>query len=115
MVRCLAGLRSSYGLLRPGKCIPIPSTNSSKVNNKPTTQLAIVYATSNLKINIDIFCRIVAGFVFEGKVLANIWFFDIGYITTIKGLYFAEDMKLCDYCKVPSPTCSYPSLTHRYP
>ncbi|KAJ6183601.1 hypothetical protein N7519_004902 [Penicillium mononematosum] len=47
--------------------------------------LALVYATSNLKINIDIFCRIVAGFVFEGKVLANIWFFDIGYITTIKG------------------------------
>ncbi|KGO40674.1 Oligopeptide transporter OPT superfamily [Penicillium expansum] len=46
--------------------------------------LALVYATSNLKINIDIFCRIVAGFVFEGKVLANIWFFDIGYITTIK-------------------------------
>ncbi|KAJ5265113.1 hypothetical protein N7524_006131 [Penicillium chrysogenum] len=31
--------------------------------------LALVYATSNLKINIDIFCRIVAGFVFEGKVL----------------------------------------------
>lgn len=39
-------------------------------------QLALVYATSNLKINIDIFCRIVAGFVFPGKVLANIWFFD---------------------------------------
>lgn len=36
----------------------------------------MVYATSNLKINIDIFCRIVAGFVFPGKVLANIWFFD---------------------------------------
>ncbi|CAG8895041.1 unnamed protein product [Penicillium egyptiacum] len=60
--------------------------------------LALVYATSNLKINIDVFCRIVAGFVFEGKVLANIWFFDIGYITTIKGLYFAQDMKLAYYC-----------------
>ncbi|KAJ5259589.1 hypothetical protein N7478_012570 [Penicillium angulare] len=63
--------------------------------------LAIVYATSNLKINIDIFCRIVAGFVFPGKVLANIWFFDIGYITTIKGLYFAQDMKLAYYCHIP--------------
>ncbi|KAJ5618238.1 hypothetical protein N7528_006881 [Penicillium herquei] len=63
--------------------------------------LAIVYATSNLKINIDIFCRIVAGFVFPGKVLANIWFFDIGYITTIKGLYFAQDMKLAYYCNIP--------------
>ncbi|KAH8703517.1 OPT oligopeptide transporter protein-domain-containing protein [Talaromyces proteolyticus] len=63
--------------------------------------LALVYATANLKINIDIFCRIVAGFVFEGKVLANIWFFDLGYITTIKGLYFAQDMKLAHYCNVP--------------
>ncbi|KAJ5673707.1 hypothetical protein N7507_002834 [Penicillium longicatenatum] len=63
--------------------------------------LAIVYATSNLKINIDIFCRIVAGFVFPGKVLANIWFFDIGYISTIKGLYFAQDMKLAYYCHIP--------------
>ena len=75
-----------------------------------------MYATSNLKINIDIFCRIVAGFVFEGKVLANIWFFDIGYITTIKGLYFAEDMKLCNYCNVrppiPLPT---PSNKPRFP
>ncbi|PWY69484.1 sexual differentiation process protein Isp4 [Aspergillus heteromorphus CBS 117.55] len=63
--------------------------------------LATIYATSNLKIKIDILCRIIAGFVFENKVLANIWFFDIGYITTIKGLYFAEDMKLCNYCNIP--------------
>ncbi|OKO97868.1 Glutathione transporter 1 [Penicillium subrubescens] len=45
--------------------------------------------------------EIVSGSVFEGKVLANIWFFDIGYITTIKGLYFAHDMKLAYYCKIP--------------
>ncbi|KAL3454440.1 OPT oligopeptide transporter protein-domain-containing protein [Aspergillus insuetus] len=63
--------------------------------------LAMVYATANLKINIDIFCRIIAGLVFEGKVLANIWFFDLGYITTIKGLYFAQDMKLAYYCHIP--------------
>ncbi|KAL4885992.1 OPT oligopeptide transporter protein-domain-containing protein [Aspergillus karnatakaensis] len=64
--------------------------------------LAMVYATANLKINIDIFCRIVAGLIFEGKVLANIWFFDLGYITTIKGLYFAQDMKLAHYCHIPA-------------
>ncbi|KAE8155123.1 OPT oligopeptide transporter protein-domain-containing protein [Aspergillus avenaceus] len=63
--------------------------------------LALVYATSNQKINIDIFCRIVAGFVFEGKVLANIWFFTLGYISTIKGLYFAQDMKLGIYFNIP--------------
>ncbi|KAF7585959.1 hypothetical protein BBP40_009768 [Aspergillus hancockii] len=64
--------------------------------------LALVYATANQKINIDIFCRIVAGFVFEGKVLANIWFFDLGYITTIKGLYFCQDMKLGMYFNIPA-------------
>ncbi|KAL4945096.1 hypothetical protein BDV06DRAFT_219628 [Aspergillus oleicola] len=63
--------------------------------------LALVYATANLKIKIDILCRIIAGLVFEGKVLANIWFFDIGYMTTIKGLYFAQDMKLAYYCNIP--------------
>ncbi|KAH8434254.1 uncharacterized protein LDX57_011892 [Aspergillus melleus] len=63
--------------------------------------LALVYGSSSLKINIDIFCRIIAGFVFEGKVLANIWFFDVGYIATIKGLWFAEDMKLAHYCNIP--------------
>ncbi|KAL4770346.1 OPT oligopeptide transporter protein-domain-containing protein [Aspergillus nidulans var. acristatus] len=63
--------------------------------------LALVYATANLKIKIDVLCRIISGLVFEGKVLANIWFFDIGYMTTIKGLYFAQDMKLAFYCNIP--------------
>ncbi|KAK6836994.1 hypothetical protein PG987_007489 [Apiospora arundinis] len=56
--------------------------------------LAWVYATTNVKIQIDIFCRIVAGYVWQGKVLANIWFFDLGYISGIKGLAFAQDLKL---------------------
>ncbi|KAJ4264521.1 hypothetical protein NW762_005723 [Fusarium torreyae] len=63
--------------------------------------LAWVYATSNMKIQIDIFCRIIAGYVWEGKVLANIWFFNIGYISGIKGLAFSQDLKLGLYCGIP--------------
>ncbi|KAF3345688.1 Evolved beta-galactosidase subunit alpha, partial [Verticillium dahliae VDG2] len=63
--------------------------------------LALVYATANVKIQIDIFCRIVAGYVYEGKVLANIWFFNVGYISGIKGLAFAQDLKLGLYCNIP--------------
>lgn len=59
-----------------------------------------MYATSNIKIQIDIFCRIIAGYVWEGKVLANIWFFNVGYISGIKGLAFAQDLKLGIYCGV---------------
>ena len=60
----------------------------------------MVYATTNTKISIDALCRVIAGYVFEGKVLANIWFFDIGYITGVKGLAFAQDLKLGLYCNV---------------
>ncbi|PQK15094.1 hypothetical protein BB8028_0005g06100 [Beauveria bassiana] len=63
--------------------------------------LAWLYATTNIKIQIDIFCRLVAGYIWEGKVLANIWFFNIGYISGIKGLAFAQDLKLGIYCNIP--------------
>ncbi|KAJ3946084.1 uncharacterized protein N0V96_004438 [Colletotrichum fioriniae] len=63
--------------------------------------LAWVYATTNIKIQIDIFCRIIAGYIWEGKVLANIWFFNLGYISGIKGLAFAQDLKLGIYCNIP--------------
>ncbi|TIC89598.1 Glutathione transporter 1 [Colletotrichum higginsianum] len=63
--------------------------------------LAWVYATTNMKIQIDIFCRIVAGYIWDGKVLANIWFFNLGYISGIKGLAFAQDLKLGIYCNIP--------------
>lgn len=63
-------------------------------------QLAWVYATTNMKIQIDIFCRILAGYIWKGKVLANIWFFNLGYISGIKGLAFAQDLKLGIYCNV---------------
>lgn len=65
-----------------------------------SSQLAWVYASTNMKIQIDIFCRIIAGYIWEGKVLANIWFFNLGYISGIKGLAFAQDLKLGIYCNV---------------
>ncbi|KAJ6785179.1 hypothetical protein PWT90_01590 [Aphanocladium album] len=54
-----------------------------------------------IPVQIDIFCRLVAGYIWEGKVLANIWFFNLGYISGIKGLAFAQDLKLGIYCNIP--------------
>lgn len=73
-------------------------------------QLAWVYATTNTKIQIDIFCRVVAGYIWEGKVLANIWFFNLGYISGIKGLAFAQDLKLGIYCNVSNTNLSRPAF-----
>lgn len=33
-------------------------------------------------------------------MLANIWFFNLGYISGIKALQFAQDFKLAYYCGV---------------
>ncbi|KAF1933125.1 OPT superfamily oligopeptide transporter [Didymella exigua CBS 183.55] len=63
--------------------------------------LGIIYGTTNLRINIDVFCRIIAGYIWEGKVLANIWFFNLGYISGIKALQFSQDFKLGLYCGIP--------------
>ncbi|KAL5374579.1 hypothetical protein PMIN02_012231 [Paraphaeosphaeria minitans] len=77
--------------------------------------LCIIYGTTNLRINIDIFCRIIAGYIWEGRVLANVWFFNLGYISGIKALQFSQDFKLGYYCGVHSPPfCSTApfQLTH---
>ncbi|KAH6642047.1 OPT oligopeptide transporter protein-domain-containing protein [Boeremia exigua] len=63
--------------------------------------LGIIYGTTNLRINIDVFCRIIAGYIWEGRVLANIWFFNLGYISGIKALQFSQDFKLGLYCGIP--------------
>ncbi|KAK7179683.1 hypothetical protein DPSP01_011569 [Paraphaeosphaeria sporulosa] len=63
--------------------------------------LCIIYGTTNLRINIDIFCRIIAGYIWEGRVLANVWFFNLGYISGIKALQFSQDFKLGYYCGIP--------------
>ncbi|PMB68527.1 Glutathione transporter 1 [Beauveria bassiana] len=80
----------------------IPHSHQNRKQDTLTkNQLAWLYATTNIKIQIDIFCRLVAGYIWEGKVLANIWFFNIGYISGIKGLAFAQDLKLGIYCNIP--------------
>ncbi|KAG8407317.1 hypothetical protein J3459_010574 [Metarhizium acridum] len=63
--------------------------------------IAWVFATTNTRISIELFCRLVAGYLWEGKVLANIWFFSLGSISTTKGLAFAQDLKLGIYCNIP--------------
>ncbi|KAI9044889.1 OPT oligopeptide transporter protein-domain-containing protein [Aspergillus affinis] len=59
--------------------------------------VTLIFATANIKIGVEIFCRIVAGFVWEGKPLANNCFVGLGYTTIVNGLSFSQDMKLCTF------------------
>lgn len=105
MVRSHSVFRRLCGLFHSG------NFHSSQVQHgfsfDRSLQLAWVYATTNMKIQIEIFCRIVAGYIWEGKVLANIWFFNLGYISGIKGLAFAQDLKLGIYCNVRTRNFSH--------
>lgn len=80
---------------------PFPISSSNKAN---VAQVTLIYATAKLKVGIEIFCRIVGGFLWEGKPLANNWFVGLGYTTILNGLSFSQDMKLCSYYFV----CSNP-------
>ncbi|KAE8423677.1 OPT oligopeptide transporter protein-domain-containing protein [Aspergillus pseudocaelatus] len=59
--------------------------------------VTLIYATANLKVGVEIFCRIIGGFLWNGKPLANNWFVGLGYTTILNGLSFSQDMKLCSY------------------
>ncbi|OJJ03412.1 hypothetical protein ASPVEDRAFT_890167 [Aspergillus versicolor CBS 583.65] len=59
--------------------------------------VTLIYASANLKVGIEILCRVVGGFLWEGKPLANNWFVGLGYTTILNGLSFSQDMKLCSY------------------
>ncbi|KAJ5485733.1 hypothetical protein N7530_000033 [Penicillium desertorum] len=81
--------------------------------------LALVYATSNFKINIDIFCRIVAGFVFEGKIPQRKLFLlqcvgmPVGTLSSLGVLNRALDhiTGICTSAAVNGFSCPY-SSTH---
>ena len=75
----------------------------SEEQNVNVIQVTLIYATANLKVGIEIFCRIVGGFLWEEKPLANNWFVGLGYTTILNGLSFSQDLKLCSYYFV-SPT-----------
>ncbi|CAG7985323.1 unnamed protein product [Penicillium olsonii] len=59
--------------------------------------VTLIYATANLKVGVEIFSRIIGGFLWSGKPLANNWFVGLGYTTILNGLSFSQDMKLCSY------------------
>lgn len=67
-------------------------------------QVTLIYANANIKVGIESFCRIIGGLLWEGKVLANVWFVGVGYTTILDGLSFSQDMKLSLYYGVGHPS-----------
>ncbi|CAG7956299.1 unnamed protein product [Penicillium salamii] len=66
----------------------------------------IVQGITNVDANqLNVLSELMGGYLFEGKPLANLMFKIISTDLVGQGLYFAMDMKLAHYLKVPPRTC----------
>lgn len=66
----------------------------------------IVQGITNVDANqLNVLAEFIGGYLFEGKPLANMIFKIISTDVVGQGVYFAMDMKLAHYLKVPPRTC----------
>jgi len=66
----------------------------------------IVQGITNVDANqLNVLAEFIGGYMFEGKPLANMIFKIISTDVVGQGVYFAMDMKLAHYLKVPPRTC----------
>lgn len=62
---------------------------------------ALLQATTNQHVGLNIITELVAGYAFKGNPMANMLIKLIGFIPNRQGLDFARDLKLGQYMKIP--------------
>lgn len=69
-----------------------------------TVPIGIIQAMTNVQIGLNVLTEFLIGYMLPGRPLAMMLFKTYGYITMSQALYFAQDMKLGHYLKVPPRT-----------
>lgn len=72
--------------------------------------IGMVQAITNVQLGLNVFTEFIIGYMVPGKPNAMMLFKTYGYITMTQGLYFAEDMKLGHYLKLPPRTMFFGQL-----
>ncbi|KAL1306294.1 hypothetical protein AAFC00_004379 [Neodothiora populina] len=72
--------------------------------------IGMVQAITNVQLGLNVFTEFLIGYMQPGKPNAMMLFKTYGYITMTQGLYFAEDMKLGHYLKLPPRTMFFGQL-----
>lgn len=63
--------------------------------------IGIIQGITSIQIGLNVFTEFLVGYIQPGRPTAMMLFKTYGYITMSQGLYFAQDLKLGQYMKVP--------------
>ena len=63
--------------------------------------IGIVQAVTNIQLGLNVLTEFLIGYMVPGRPLAMMMFKNYGYISVGQALYFAQDLKLGHYMKVP--------------
>ena len=66
--------------------------------------IGLIQGMTSIQIGLNVFTEFVTGYAQPGRPLAMMLFKTYGYITMSQGLYFAQDLKLGQYMKIPPRT-----------
>ncbi|KAG6367381.1 hypothetical protein INS49_001570 [Diaporthe citri] len=76
-----------------------------------TIPIGIVQGITNIQLGLNVLTEYVVGYMLEGRPLAMMMFKNYGYLCMAQALFFASDMKLGHYMKVPPRTMFFAQLT----
>ncbi|KAI0124710.1 OPT family small oligopeptide transporter [Xylariales sp. AK1849] len=66
-----------------------------------TIPTGIIQAVTNIQLGLNVLTEYVIGYMLPGRPLAMMMFKNYGYLAMSQALYFAQDLKLGHYMKVP--------------
>ncbi|ORY55280.1 OPT family small oligopeptide transporter [Pseudomassariella vexata] len=75
-----------------------------------TIPIGIIQAITNIQLGLNVLTEYVIGYLLPGHPVAMMMFKNYGYLCTSQALFFAQDLKLGHYMKVPPCTMFWSQL-----
>ncbi|KAI5867752.1 small oligopeptide transporter [Durotheca rogersii] len=66
-----------------------------------TIPIGVIQAVTNAQLGLNVLTEFIIGYILPGRPLPMMMFKNYGYISVVQALYFAQDLKLGHYMKVP--------------
>lgn len=73
--------------------------------------IGLVQAITNIQLGLNVLTEFIIGYMVPGRPVAMMLFKNYGYICMTQALYFAQDLKLGHYMKVPPRVMFFSQLT----
>jgi len=72
--------------------------------------VGLVYSITGIQVTLNVIAEFIGGGFVKGNALSMNFFKAFGYVTTAHALFFANDLKLAHYCKLPPRTVFFAQL-----